>query len=120
MENKTITKLAKKYNLTYEKINNLFYRFTFKNYDEFSLFFHIFLNKKNLHVESNYPTLSVNVWDLDTWENFKERNIKKSDLVEMFFQALRNGKTQEQARATQEEYCNMHPDYCSAFQEIYG
>ena len=124
MENRTVIRLAKKYNLKYEVVQmqagTTAYRFEFNSIEEYSTFKPIFSMCKNLYVDSNVYTYSIFVWDAADHKKARAATERKAHLVNMFFEIMHNGGTPEQGKQAQKDYCTAHPEYLPAFKQIYG
>lgn len=123
MENRTVIRLAKKYNLKYEVVQmqagTTAYLFKFDTVDEYGTFRALFSRCKNLYVDSNVYTYSIFVWDATEHEKAKNATENRMRLTNMFFEIMHNGGTPEQGKQAQKDYCAVHPEYLPAFKQIY-
>lgn len=124
MENRTVIRLAKKYNLKYEVVQMqagaTAYLFKFNSIEEYSAFTPIFSRCKNLYVDSNVYAYSFFVWDVTEHKKARITTECKMHLVNMFYEIMHNGGTPEQGKQAQIDYCTKHPEYLSAFNLIYS
>ena len=123
MSNLTITRIAKKNNLTYKKCNMwggyAAYLFEFNNADEFSAFVPLFKKCKNLFVDSNIYTYSAFVWDKKDHDSAQAVNDYKMELVDIFYKIIHDGGTADDGKQAQVDFCAIHPEYMPAFDLIY-
>lgn len=123
MENKTIMKIARSNNLHYEKAKMqdgyTAYLFRFDNSDEFFAFLPLFRACKNLFVADHFYSLSAYIWDKKDHDAAQELSKNKSQLVDLFFETMRNGGTAEDGKQAQIDFCALNPEYTPAFNVIY-
>jgi hypothetical protein len=93
---------------------------TADNVHEFELITSLFRKMRGVYVDSNFYTFLVRVYDLDDWKKMKRFSNAKIELVNVFYMALRAGKTQDGAKNEQLEYCGDRPEYLDAYNSIYS
>lgn len=121
--NKAIKSVIKKYHLPDSSIMELRYdgvNLKFDTISDMEFFFHEFARKRSLHVEMNPYCYSVTVRAKTQQDEMVNTDARKNELVDLFFEKRREGKSQDAAKAAQEEYCRAHPEYRTAFALIYG
>lgn len=122
--NNRILKTIKKYNISYNvrKMSGGIecVEITADNVHEFELITSLFRKMRGVYVDSNFYTFLVRVYDLDDWKKMKRFSNAKIELVNVFYMALRAGKTQDGAKNEQLEYCGDRPEYLDAYNSIYS
>lgn len=122
--NKTIIRTAKKENLNYKEIQYqngvVAAEFEFNNYNEYSFYWSLFAKKKDLHVETYHYNFCIRVFDLNEYTEMRSNNKRSIFLSDLFCLAMRNGMTADQAKHEQEKYCELHPEYITAYNMIYA
>lgn len=119
-----ILKTIKKYNIVYNvrKMSGGVecIEITADNVHEFELITSLFRKTRGVYVDSNFYTLLVRVYDLDEWKKMKRFSDAKIELVNVFYMALRAGKTQDGAKREQLLHCGDRPEYLDAYNSIYS
>lgn len=122
--NKSIIRIAKRENLRYKEIayqnGVVAAEFDFDNYNQYSFYWSLFAKKKNLHVETYHYSFCIRVFDLNEYTEMKSNNKRSIFLSDLFCLAMRDGKTADQAKEEQSNYCKLHPEYKVAFDMIYN
>ena len=76
------------------------------------------LFRRGVKIEIDTYTKTVTLWDVKEWERSKKLYDSLTVLVELFYAALRIGKTPEEAKQTQREYAKTN-NMLDAFYRIY-
>lgn len=121
--NGKIRRIMKRHPFTYSTCRELLeggVLFGFDSLDECSIAGRILSRNRNLHVKTDPFSWSVKVYTKEDWEKLCVNSRKQTELTEMFYMELRKGKTQDEAKQTQTDFCEAHPDYRKAFEKIYA
>lgn len=118
-----IEKIAKRNNLKYDVVEYWGglkgYEFSADNYSEKSFLKSLF-RAKDLYIRGNTYSYYFTVMYLDDYLRLKEFGKMQSKLVNMFSQALHNGKTATEAKNMQLHFCALCPEYFPAYENIYN
>ena len=76
------------------------------------------LFKRGVKIEINIYTKTVTLWDFKEWERSRKLYDKVSKLVELFYEELRTGKTNTEAKQMQYDYAKSN-NMLDAFYMIY-
>ena len=118
-----IEKIAKRNNLKYEVVEYWGglkgYEFSADSYREKS-FLESFFRAKDLHINSNPYSYCFTVMYLDDYLKLKNFSKMQSKLVNMFCQAMHDGKTATEAKNIQLHFCALCPEYFPAYENIYN
>ena len=76
------------------------------------------LFKRGGKIEINSYTKTVTLWNFKEWERSRKLYDKVTILVELFYEELRTGKTQVEAKQTQHDYAKTN-NMLDAFYTIY-
>lgn len=76
------------------------------------------LFRRGVKIEIDTYTKTVTLWDVKEWERSKKLYDSLTVLVELFYAELRNGKTPEEAKQTQNDYAATN-NMLDAFYMIY-
>lgn len=118
-----IEKIAKRNNLNYSVVN---FGGGFKGYEFCSnscnekAFLKSLFRAKDLYIRGNSYSCYFTVMYLDDYLKLKNFSKMQSKLVNMFCQALHNGKTPTEAKNTQLHFCALCPEYFPAYENIYN
>lgn len=77
------------------------------------------LFRRGVKIEIDTYTKTVTLWDVKEWERSKKLYDSLTVLVELFYAALRTGKTPEEAKQIQHEYAKAN-NMMDAFYMIYN
>lgn len=120
---KNLIMFCKRYNLNYEVQNIIcsLQRIAIhcNNYDEFSAVLSLFRNKRQYTVDSHYYTFTIWIYNKCDHDFIKQQNENKMLLVNMFYTALQQGKTQTEAKQIQYNYA-VDNNMLFAFDQIYN
>ena len=118
-----IEKIAKRNNLKYNVVEYWGglkgYEFSADSYSEKS-FLESFFRAKDLHINSSPYSYCFTVMYLDDYLKLKNFSKMQSKLVNMFCQAMHDGKTATEAKNTQLHFCALCPEYFPAYENIYN
>ena len=117
-----VEKMIRKYHIPEECVQGLPYDgvlLQFESLEEAEYYSRILQKNRVLHVELNWYAWTVRVFRTDKWALMIKEQHRMAELTDMFFLALKNGKTQKEARKEQEDYCKEHPEYLASFRMIY-
>ena len=118
-----IEKIAKRNNLKYEVVEYWGglkgYEFSADSYREKS-FLESFFRAKDLHINSSPYSYCFTVMYLDDYLKLKNFSKMQSKLVNMFCQAMHDGKTATEAKNIQLHFCALCPEYFPAYENIYN
>ena len=118
-----IEKIAKRNNLKYDVVEYWGglkgYEFSADSYGEKSFLKSLF-RAKDLYIRGNTYSYYFTVMYLDDYLRLKEFGKMQSKLVNMFSQALHNGKTATEAKNMQLHFCALCPEYFPAYENIYN
>ena len=103
-----IEKIAKRNNLKYEVVE---YWGGLKGYE---------FRAKDLYIRDNIYSYYFTVMYLDDYLKLKKISKMQSKLVNMFCQALHNGKTATEAKNIQLNFCALCPEYFPAYISIHA
>lgn len=118
-----IEKIAKRNNLNYSvvKFDGGFkgYEFCANSYNE-KAFLESLFRAKDLYIKSNPYSYYFTVMYLDDYLSLKKFDKMVFKLVNMFCQALRDGKTAKEVKNMQLHFCALCPEYFPAYENIYN
>ena len=118
-----IEKIAKRINLKYDVVEYWGglkgYEFSADSYSEKSFLKSLF-RAKDLYIRGNIYSYYFTVMYLDDYLKLKKISKMQSKLVNMFCQALHNGKTAAEAKNIQLNFCALCPEYFPAYENIYN
>lgn len=118
-----IKKIAKRNNLNYSvvKFEGGFrgYEFNANSYSE-KAFLKSLFRSKDLYIRGSSYSYCFTVMYLDDYLRLKKFGKMQSKLVNMFCQALHNGKTATEAKNMQLHFCALCPEYFPAYENIYN
>lgn len=118
-----IEKIAKRNNLDYSVVNFdggfKGYEFCANSYSE-KAFLESLFRLKDLYIKSNPYSYYFTVMYLDDYLNVKKFGKMVFELVNMFCQAMHNGKTAAEAKNIQLYFCALCPEYFPAYENIYN
>lgn len=118
-----IEKIAKRNNLNYSVVEYWDglkgYEFSADSYSEKSFLKSLF-RAKDLYIRGNIYSYYFTVMYLDDYLKLKKNSKMQSKLVNMFCQALHNGKTATEAKNIQLNFCALCPEYFPAYENIYN
>lgn len=116
-------KNSKRNNLNYSVVNFeggfKGYEFCANSYNE-KAFLKSLFRAKDLYIRGNSYSYYFTVMYLDDYLKLKNFSKMQSKLVNMFCQALHNGKTPTEAKNTQLHFCALCPEYFTAYENIYN
>lgn len=116
-----IEKIAKRNNLKYDVVEYWGglkgYEFSADSYSEKSFLKSLF-RAKDLYIRGNIYSYYFTVMYLDDYLKLKKISKMQSKLVNMFCQALHNGKTAAEAKNIQLNFCALCPEYFPAYENI--
>ena len=69
---------------------------------------HNVFKKCNVHIDFNMYTMTAHIMDNSDYEADSEYNTAKTELHNIFWLAIHNGKNQEEAKTIQYEYAVQH------------
>lgn len=75
--------------------------------------------RSNVHINFNVYTMTAYVMNNSDYEADKAYNTAKTDLINVFWQSIHNGKNQNEAKASQYEYALKH-NLIDIFNGIYA
>ena len=75
--------------------------------------------RSNVHIDFNVYTMTAYVMDKSDYEADRAYNTAKTDLINVFWQSIHNGKNQNEAKAIQYEYAIKH-NIVDVFNKIYA
>lgn len=118
-----IEKIAKRNNLGYSivKFDGGFkgYEFSANSYNE-KAFLKSLFRAKDLYIRGNPYSYYFTVMYLDDYLSLKKFDKMVFRLVDMFNQALHDGKTATEAKNIQLHFCALCPEYFPAYENIYN
>ena len=76
------------------------------------------LFKRGVKIDIDIYTKTVTLWNFKEWERSRKLYDNVAMLVELFYEELRTGKTQEEAKQTQHDYATTN-NMLDAFYMIY-
>lgn len=118
-----IEKIAKRNNLKYEVVEYWGglkgYEFSADGYSEKNFLESLF-RTKDLYIRGNSYSYYFTVMYLDDYLSLKKFSEMVSKLVNMFCQALHDGKTPMEAKNMQLHFCALCPEYFPAYENIYN
>lgn len=118
-----IEKIAKRNNLGYSivKFDGGFkgYEFGTNSYNE-KAFLKSLFRAKDLYIRGNPYSYYFTVMYLDDYLSLKKFDKMVFRLVDMFNQALHDGKTATEAKNIQLHFCALCPEYFPAYENIYN
>ena len=74
--------------------------------------------KCNVHIDFHYATTSACIMDIADYEAYRAYKKAKTDLINVFWQSIHNGKNQQEAKTSQYEYAVKH-NIVDVFNAIY-
>ena len=75
--------------------------------------------RSNVHINFNVYTMTAYVMDKSDYEANKAYNTAKTDLINVFWQSIHNGKNQQETKKIQYEYAVKH-NIVDVFNGIYA
>lgn len=118
-----IEKIAKRNNLKYNVVEYWGglkgYEFSADSYSEKSFLKSLF-RAKDLYIRGNSYSYYFTVMYLDDYLSLKKFDKMVFRLVDMFNQALHDGKTATEAKNMQLHFCALCPEYFPAYENIYN
>lgn len=118
-----IEKIAKRNNLKYEVVEYWGglkgYEFSANSYNE-KAFLKSLFRAKDLYIRGNSYSYYFTVMYLDDYLSLKKFDKMVFRLVDMFNQALHDGKTAMEAKNIQLHFCALCPEYFPAYENIYN
>ena len=75
--------------------------------------------RSNVHIDFHYATKSAYIMDNTDYEADRAYNTAKTDLINVFWQSIHNGKNQQEAKTSQYEYAIKH-NLIDVFNAIYA
>lgn len=75
--------------------------------------------RSNVHINFNVYTMTAYVMDNSDYEADMAYNTAKTDLINVFWQSIHNGKNQQEAKTSQYEYAVKH-NIVDVFNAIYA
>ena len=75
--------------------------------------------RSNVHIDFNVYTMTAHIMNKSDYESNRAYNTAKSDLINVFWQSIHNGKNQQEAKANQYEYAVKH-NIVGVFNGIYA
>lgn len=118
-----IEKIAKRNNLNYSvvKFDGGFkgYEFCVNSYNE-KAFLKSLFRAKDLYIRGNSYSYYFTVMYLDDYLSLKKFDKMVFRLVDMFNQALHDGKAAMEAKNIQLHFCALCPEYFPAYENIYN
>lgn len=118
-----IEKIAKRNNLNYSVVKFdgglKGYEFSATSYNE-KAFLKSLFRAKDLYIRGNPYSYYFTVMYLDGYLSLKKFSKMVSKLVNMFCQALHDGKTPTEAKNMQLHFCALCPEYFPAYENIYN
>ena len=75
--------------------------------------------RSNVHIDFNLYTMTAYVMNNSDYEADKAYNTAKTDLINVFWQSIHDGKNQQEAKASQYEYAVKH-NIVDVFNGIYA
>ena len=80
---------------------------------------HSIYRKCNVHIDFHYATKSAYIMDNADYEADRAYNTAKTDLINVFWQSIHDGKNQQEAKTIQMEYAKNH-NCIDIFNAIYA
>ena len=118
-----IEKIAKRNNLKYEVVEYWGglkgYEFSADSYNE-KAFLKSLFRTKDLYIRDSSYSYCFVVMYLDDYLKLKNFSKMQSKLVNMFCQAMHDGKTATEAKNIQLHFCALCPEYFPAYENIYN
>ena len=75
--------------------------------------------RSNVHIDFNVYTMTAYVMNKSDYEADRVYNTAKTDLINVFWQSIHNGKNQQEAKTSQYEYAVKH-NIVDVFNGIYA
>lgn len=75
--------------------------------------------RSNVHIDFNMYTMTAHIMNNSDYEADKAYNTAKTDLINVFWQSIHDGKNQQEAKAIQQEYAENH-NCIDIFNAIYA
>lgn len=75
--------------------------------------------RNNWKVDSNFYSGVIRVYNYSDYEYLQQQNKNVDQLIDLFYVALREGKTQNEAKEAQYQYA-VNNDMLTAFESIYN
>lgn len=64
--------------------------------------------RSNVHIDFNMYTMTAHIMNKSDYEADRVYNTAKTDLINVFWQSIHNGKNQNEAKTIQMEYAKNH------------
>ena len=75
--------------------------------------------RSNAHIDFNVYTMTAYIMNKSDYEADRAYNTAKTDLINVFWQSIHDGKNQNEAKASQYEYAIKH-NIVDVFNKIYA
>lgn len=75
--------------------------------------------RSNVHIDFNVYTMTAHIMDNSDYEADRAYNTAKSDLINVFWQSIHNGKNQNEAKQIQHDYA-VQNNCIDIFNTIYA
>lgn len=75
--------------------------------------------RSNVHIDFNVYTMTAHIMNKSDYEADRAYNTAKTDLINVFWQSIHNGKNQQEAKTSQYEYALKH-NLIDIFNGIYA
>ena len=75
--------------------------------------------RSNVHIDFNVYTMTAHIMNKSDYEADRAYNTAKTDLINVFWQSIHNGKNQQEAKKIQYEYAVKH-NIVDVFNGIYA
>ena len=75
--------------------------------------------RSNVHIDFNVYTMTAYIMNKSDYEADRAYNTAKTDLINVFWQSIHDGKNQQEAKASQYEYAVKH-NIVDVFNGIYA
>ena len=75
--------------------------------------------RSNVHIDFNVYTMTAHIMNKSDYEADKAYNTAKTDLINVFWQSIHDGKNQQEAKTSQYEYALKH-NIVDVFNGIYA
>ena len=75
--------------------------------------------RSNVHIDFNVYTMTAHIMNKSDYEADRAYNTAKTDLINVFWTAIHNGKNQQEAKTSQYEYAVKH-NIVDVFNGIYA
>ena len=113
-----ISRLAHKNFAPCEKYE-YFCRFTSQDYFNYKCLLADLSKLKDIKIIRYCYTLAIDVYDIEDYRYLSELREKKNYLIEIFYDDLKAGLDQKEAKEAVEDFVHARPEYQEAYNEIY-